>query len=100
MGKFLDQPILVSKFQKTVPAILAAGGTAYTAIQTGKAEKGKKAKTALKTGITMGATIVSAIAAPHIASKIAKRQLPPNLEKVTTNNRQIVDTFIKNNKLD
>ena len=30
LGKFLDQPMLVAKFQKAVPAIMTAGTIAYT----------------------------------------------------------------------
>ena len=100
LGKFLDQPILVSKFQKAVPYILAAGGAAFTAIDTSKAPKEEKKKRALKTGITMGITIASALSAPHIASAISKRPLPQNLTKIKENNKQIVDTFIKSTPLE
>lgn len=42
LGKFLDQPILVAKFQKAVPALLTTGAALYTAYDVSKAEKGKK----------------------------------------------------------
>ena len=48
LGKFLDQPMLVAKFQKTVPAILTAGAAAYTLYDVSKAEKGKKKASAKK----------------------------------------------------
>ena len=98
IGKFLDQPILVSKFQKAVPAILAAGGTAFVAADAMKEEKGKRLNRIAKIGITMGVTIASALIAPHIASKAAKRPLPPNLSKIMANNQVLVDDFIKNAK--
>ncbi len=97
LGKFLDQPILVSKFQKKVPAILAGATLGYTAYNTKKAQKGHKKETAIKTGLTLGLTAASAVAAPHIASKITKRALPSTLEKIKQNNKILVDTFIKNN---
>ena len=100
LGKFLDQPILVSKFQKTVPAILTGAGIAYTVSETSKAKPKDKKETAVKTGITMGVTIASALAAPHIASAISKRALPDTLKTVTARNKELVDTFIKSNKLD
>lgn len=100
LGKFLDQPILVSKFQKAVPAILTAGAAAYTAYDVSKAKPEKRKKRALKTGITMGVTVASALAAPHIASKVAKRALPPSLNALKQNNRELVDTFIKSTNLD
>ena len=42
LGKFLDQPMLVSKFQKAVPAIMATGGALYTAHTIKKAPKEQK----------------------------------------------------------
>ncbi len=100
LGKFLDQPILVSKFQKVVPAMLAAGGVAFVTADAMREEKGKRAKRALKSGITMGVTIASALAAPHIASKVANRPLPLCIDKIKANNNQLVDTFIKTQKPD
>lgn len=100
LGKFLDQPILVAKFQKAVPALLTAGAAAYTAYDVSKAPDNKKKKRALKTGITMGVTVASALAAPHIASAITKRPLPDTLNVIKQNNAELVDTFMKSAKLD
>ena len=99
LGKFLDQPILVSKFQKVVPAVLAGGGAIYTAIDSAKQPKGKRGKRALKTGITMGITIGSALSASHIASAVSKRPLPLDLNKIKEKNKQIVDTFVRETDL-
>ena len=100
LGKFLDQPILISKFQKSVPAILGAAGFAYTAYDVSKSQKNNKKKTALKTGITMGITIASALAAPHIASAITKRQLPDTFNHIAKNNKELVDNFVKSANID
>ncbi len=100
LGKFLDQPILVSKFQKAVPALLAGGAAAYTLYDASKAEKGERKKRALKTGITLGATVASALAAPHIASAITKRPLPESLATIKNKNKELVDTFVKNTNID
>ena len=100
LGKFLDQPILVSKFQKAVPALLMTGGAIYTAVDAAKTPKERRKNQALKTGITMGVTIGSALAAPHIASAIAKRPLPDNLIKVKAKNKELVDSFVKTTNLD
>ena len=40
-GKFLDQPMLVSKFQKAVPTLLTVGAAAYTIYDASK-EKDKE----------------------------------------------------------
>lgn len=98
LGKFLDQPILVSKFQKAVPAILAGGAAAYTAYDASKEAPEKRKQRALKTGLTLGVTVASALAAPHIASAITKRKLPASLDLIKRNNKEIIDTFIKSAK--
>ncbi len=95
LGKFLDQPILVSKFQKAVPAVLTGAAALYTAYDASKAEKGKRKERALKTGITLGTVAASALAAPHIASAVTKRPLPLSLSSVKAKNKELVDSFIK-----
>lgn len=101
LGKFLDQPMLVSKFQKAMPAILTTGAAAYTIYDASKEpDKDKRKKRALRTGITLGVTAASAIAAPHIASAITKRSLGASINTIKENNTQLIDTFVKTTKLD
>ena len=59
LGRYLDQPLLVAKFEKKVPYLLAAGGALCTAYSVKKAEPEKKKETLLRNGITMFFTIVS-----------------------------------------
>ena len=100
LGKFLDQPMLVSKFQKAVPAIMVTSGALYTAHTVNKAPKNQKKEKAIRTGITMGVTIASALAAPHIASKISKRALPKSIEAIKIDNTALIDSFVKKTDLD
>ena len=100
VGKFLDQPMLVSKFKKTIPAILATGAAAYTIHDAIHQEKGERGKRALKTGITLGTTVAAALAAPHIASKLTKRALPESINKIKQTNTELVDSFVKSNLLE
>ena len=101
LGKFLDQPMLVSKFQKAVPAILATGAAAFTAYDASKEKDPEKRKQrALKTGVTLGVTVASALAAPHIASAITKRPLNASLNSIKMKNTQLVDSFVKTANLD
>ena len=100
LGKFLDQPMLVSKFQKTVPALLIGGAAAYTAYDACKAEDGQRGKRALKTGVTLGTTVAAALAAPHIASAITKRALPEGVNAIKLKNKELVDTFVKSTPLE
>lgn len=100
LGKFLDQPLLVSKFQKAVPALLVGGAAAYTAYDASKAKEGERSKRALRTGVTLGTTVAAALAAPHIASAVTKRALPNGLNAVKLKNQELVDTFVKSNQLE
>ena len=100
LGKFLDQPLLISKFQKAVPVLLSAGALAYTVNDVNKAPKNRKKETALKTGITMGVTVASALAASHIASAITKRPLPDTFNTITQKNKELVDKFVKSTQID
>ena len=101
LGKFLDQPMLVSKFQKAVPAVLATGAAAFTAYDASKEKDPEKRKQrALKTGVTLGITVASALAAPHIASAVTRRPLSPSLNSIKAKNTELVDSFVKSANLD
>lgn len=99
LGKFLDQPMMVAKFQNKVPAILAGTTAVYTGVNVKKAEEGKKKETAIKTGITLGIASMSALLAPKIASKVTKRPLSASLKEVKENTQKIVDEFVKTTSL-
>ena len=98
-GKFLDQPLLVAKFEKKVPYILAAGGGAYTAYAIKNSEPQEKNKTRLRVGTTMLFTVISALAAPKIANKIFKNKTQ-TLDTIKKQNTEFIDTFFKSNKPD
>lgn len=100
LGKFLDQPILVSKFQKAIPIALTAGAAAYTLHDAKKVPKEERKNRALKTGITLGVTVASAMAAPHIASAISKRPLADSLSTIKNNNKELIDTFLKTSNIE
>lgn len=101
LGKFLDQPMLVSKFQRAVPAALAGGAAAYTLYDASKeTDKEKRKQRALRTGITLGTTVAAALSAPYIASAITKRPLSPSLNAIKSKNKELVDTFTKTVNLD
>lgn len=98
-GKFLDQPILVAKFNKTVPYLLVAGGTACCVHSAKHVEPENKKKEFIRTGVTMGATIASALLAPKIANKIFDKK-PISLKEIKATNTSLVDDFIKNNQIE
>ena len=98
VGKYLDQPILVSKFEKKVPYLLAGGGGLYTAHCVKSSEPDKKNETLLRCGTTMAFTVLSALAAPKIVNKMFKNPTK-TLKQIKGSNAELVDSFIKNNKI-
>lgn len=100
VGKYLDQPLLVAKFQKKVPYLLTAGGAACVAYSSYKnKEEDVKPKYLQRSSLTMLFTILSALAAPKIANKIFnKHEL--SIGDIKKNNSNLVDNFVKNNKLE
>lgn len=79
LGKYLDQPRLVHHFSKSVPAILALGGAAYTYQHVKHTPKKEKRKELTKSIIVLAATISSALVAPKIAYKLTKKVTKSNI---------------------
>lgn len=69
-GKFLDQPALVAKFQKSVPYILSGAAGLYGYNEVKKVPDEHKNKAAIRTFTTLLFTVTSALAAPKITNKI------------------------------
>ncbi len=63
IGKYLDQPMLVSKFSKAVPGVLAAGAVGYGLYDTYRAPENEKKKTFIKNFCVLGATVASILVA-------------------------------------
>ncbi|MBQ7286442.1 MAG: hypothetical protein IJW73_01620 [Candidatus Gastranaerophilales bacterium] len=104
-GKFLDQPILISKLNKNAPAILATGGAlllANNAIDTFQKSQDKDVskKEIFKKGIVMATAIASALVAPKIASKITKRAPLETLEQIQKANDKLINDFASKNNID
>ena len=93
-SKFLDQPMLISKFNKTMPSLLVAGSSLYLIKQ--HKDEFKKAKTfeekkeinknTFKKSIVLFGSILSALFAPKIASKITKRGELESLKDIIKKN--------------
>ena len=104
-GKFLDQPILISKLNKAMPSIMALGGGALflnNAIDTFEKSEDKKnaQKETVKKGIILTSAIISALLAPKIASKITKRPPLESLAEIKAKNEELINKFISKNNLD
>lgn len=100
-GKYLDQPLLVEKFRRSVPAILTGLGSMYCLHEVSKAPERKKKKAAIRTFTTMGFTISSALAAPKIASKVFNSgEALRNYSQIVRDNSKLVDGLLKNNRFE
>ena len=98
LGKFLDQPILISKLDKKMPAIVSLGASAYLAhdfFQKNKNEGFSKEnkKDFIEKTVVMACSVASAFMTPKIASKITGRMALEPLEKVREKNIELVENF-------
>lgn len=109
-AKFLDQPLFISKLNKTMPIILMGAAlslsakNAHDVFVKNKSEDEKQQqenkKRFYKNTFILLSSCASALLAPKIASKVMKRELIPNVSKVKEDNIKLIDDFIKKNKLD
>ena len=104
-GKFLDQPILISKIEHAMPLIMLGGGSlAFLKEKQDIFSKTKdpkeRKKQLLSKGIVLASAIGSALLAPKIASKITGRGSLKKLEAVKKENTILIDKFIKSNNPD
>lgn len=97
LGKYLDQPRLVGHFSRAVPFVLVAGGGLYGYSQVSKASPQEKKKELIKNTAVMAGTVISAIAAPKIATKIFKGQHCH--EHCHHDAAELISDFLKNNKV-
>ena len=104
-GKFLDQPILITKLNKSMPKIMACGAgiiLANDAIDVFKKndEDENFKKDLFKKAIILTFAISSALLAPKIASKITKRTPIETLDEIRNKNEKLINDFLKNNNLE
>lgn len=98
IGKYLDQPILVGKFSKAMPAILCGGSLAYGVNEIHKSPNENKKKTALHTGIILASTVLSSLVAPKIASKaVGKKYEKIDLKQLYRQNTIDINNYLKEN---
>lgn len=103
-GKFLDQPILISKLNKKMPIIMGIGATAIYAKNSydtyKKSEDKNQAKKEItKKGLIMATSVASALLAPKIASKIVKRNNIESIDIISRKNTELIDNFLEKNKV-
>ncbi|MBR1617669.1 hypothetical protein IJ670_05905 [bacterium] len=102
IGKFLDQPILISKLNKAVPLFLLTGGSIFMANDAmdefkKNPDKNDAKKKVIEHGFVLLSAIASALLAPKIAGKITNHSPLPSIQKAQENAKNIVDNFLKKN---
>lgn len=102
-AKFIDQPLLISKFNRGMPRVMFAAGATFWTVDTCDTfhrtnNKIKATKDSLKKGIVIASTVASAIAAPRIASKITKRPPIQSVQEIRKNNSELINEFLKTEK--
>ena len=106
--KFLDQPILIAHLNKNMPKIMLTGTTLYS-VRKGYDDyesnknsapycKNKATKNYLKNTSILFSSVVCALLAPKLASKITHRPQLENLKTVKKQNTILVEEFISKNK--
>lgn len=99
IGKYLDQPLLTAKINKNVPAMLTLGSAAVFANAIKESPRDERKKNAIKIGTTLAATAISAVMAPKIAAYVTGRAASKSLSQIKKMNTEIVDDYLKNNKV-
>ena len=100
IGKYLDQPLLTAGINKKVPAMLTIGAGAVLADTILKSPKQERKNNALKIGLTLTVTAISAVMAPRIAGFITGRNNSKTLSQIKKINTELVDNFLKSNSVD
>lgn len=101
-GKYLDQPMVVTKFTKAVPYALIGGGLAYTLNHVNKTSQKEKKNELIKTISVLTATIGSALLAPKLAAKLVKsaeHEIPLGLSELKKQQKEMINTFLQKNKV-
>lgn len=100
--KFLDQPMLIAHLNKNMPKIMLTGTALYSAKKGYDVYEGDKTSTRTKdyfknTSILFS-SVICALLAPQLASKITRRPQLEKLNMVKEQNTKLVEEFISKNK--
>lgn len=104
VGKFLDQPLLISKLKDKTPKILAGAALLYGLHDTFQAPKEERKKRGIKNAIILS-SVVGASLISSFGMKAGRKQLfcglvnVKNKNDILKENAKAVDEFLKNNKV-
>ena len=72
IGKYLDQPYIVSRFSNAVPLVIAVTASGIVLNDTYKTHPRKRKKRLIQNGLTMFGAVASSLLAPKITAKLFK----------------------------
>lgn len=109
LGKYLDQPLLVAKFSKAVPAMLIGGGSVFAASHIFNSPKKERKKETVKSFAVLTGTIASALIATRgikpfkIGNKLFKgfEGLSERIDvkEVKKKQSELIHNFLSKNKI-
>ena len=105
-AKFLDQPMLVAHLNKNMPQIMLTGTALYSAKKGYDIfekndtynDKRDEVKNYLKNTSILFSSLICALLAPKIASKITRREALEPLAEIKKQNTKLVEEFVSKNK--
>lgn len=110
LGKYLDQPLLVAKFSKAVPAMLIGGGSVFAASHVLNSSPNERKKETVKSIAVLTGTITSALVATRgikplkIGSKFFKGfeglSERVDLKEAKEKQSELINNFLIKNKID
>ena len=100
IGRFLDQPRLVKKFEQTVPPLLVIAASGIVTQDIYQTPEKKRKKRFIQNGLTMFGAVTSSLLAPKITAKFFKTApkvvRAKDIEKLNTT---FVEDFLSKNKV-
>lgn len=112
IGKTIDQPLVVGKFSKAVPAVLTGGAAlyAYNDYKNEKGSKKERQKTLIQHACVLAGTVASALVATRGLKSLkidgktifkGFEGLSPkyNLKEIKEENTRLIKDFLKNNPI-
>ncbi len=105
IGKFLDQPLIISKLKDKTPKLLAGAAFAYGAYDTLKTKKEDRKNRAIKNTIILS-TVTATSLISAFGLKIGKKQLfsglvnVKNQKEILAGQKNVIDNFLKENHVD
>lgn len=105
-AKFLDQPMLIARLNKNMPQIMLASTALYSAKKgydvfdknNTHNDKRGEVKNYFKNTSILFSSVICALLAPKLASKITRRQPLEPLAKIKEQNSKLVEEFIAQNQ--